>query len=42
MPLGIIDGDRAGVHHLRLALDQIPIAEKSNEIPALKPLLQKI
>jgi predicted transposase YbfD/YdcC len=23
-------------------LDQIPIAEKSNEIPALKPLLKKI
>jgi len=32
----------AVTHHLRLTLDQIPIAEKSNEIPALKPLLQKI
>jgi hypothetical protein len=32
----------AVTHHLRLTLDQIPIEEKSNEIPALKPLLQKI
>jgi hypothetical protein len=32
----------AVTHHLRLTLDQVPIAEKSNEIPALKPLLQKI
>lgn len=32
----------AVTHHLRLTLDQIPIAEKSNEIPALKPLLQKV
>jgi hypothetical protein len=29
-------------HHLRLTLDQIPIAEKSNEIPALKPLLRRL
>jgi len=27
---------------LRLTLDQIAIEEKSNEIPALKPLLKKI
>ena len=32
----------AVTHHLRLTLDQIPIAEKSNEIPALAPLLQKV
>jgi hypothetical protein len=32
----------AVTHHLRLTLDQIPIAQKSNEIPALKPLLQKV
>jgi hypothetical protein len=32
----------AVTHHLRLTLDQIPIAEKSNEIPALPPLLQKV
>jgi len=29
----------AVTHHLRLTLGQIPIEEKSNEIPALKPLL---
>ena len=32
----------AVTHQLRLTLDQIPIAEKSNEIPALKPLLAKV
>jgi hypothetical protein len=32
----------AVTHHLRLTLEQIPIAEKSNEIPALKPLLRKV
>jgi hypothetical protein len=32
----------AVTHHLRLTLDQIAIAEKSNEIPALKPLLKKL
>ena len=32
----------AVTHHLRLTLDQMAIAEKSNEIPALKPLLEKI
>lgn len=32
----------AVTHHLRLTLAQVPIAEKSNEIPALKPLLKKI
>jgi hypothetical protein len=32
----------AVTHQLRLTLDQLPIAEKSNEIPALKPLLEKI
>ena len=32
----------AVTHHLRLTLDQIPIQEKSNEIPALAPLLRKI
>lgn len=30
----------AVTHRLRLTLGQIPMAEKSNEIPALKPLLQ--
>lgn len=32
----------AVTHHLRLSLDQIAIEEKSNEIPALKPLLKKL
>lgn len=32
----------AVTHHLRLTLDQVPIEEKSNEIPALKPLLKKV
>jgi len=32
----------AVTHHLRLTLGQIPIEEKSNEIPAMKPLLAKI
>jgi hypothetical protein len=32
----------AVTHHLRLTLDQVPIAEKSNEIPALKPLLKRL
>lgn len=32
----------AVTHHLRLTLDQIAIEEKSNEIPALKPLLRKL
>lgn len=32
----------AVTHHLRLTLDQVAIEEKSNEIPALKPLLQKL
>jgi predicted transposase YbfD/YdcC len=32
----------AVTHHLRLTLGQIPSTEKSNEIPALKPLLEKI
>ena len=32
----------AVTHHLRLTLDQLPIEEKSNEIPALKPLLLKV
>jgi hypothetical protein len=32
----------AVTHQLRLTLDQIPIEEKSNEIPALRPLLEKI
>jgi hypothetical protein len=32
----------AVTHQLRLTLDQIPIAEKSNEIPALKPLLRQV
>ena len=29
-------------HRLRLSLAQEPIEEKSNEIPAIKPLLKKI
>jgi hypothetical protein len=32
----------AVTHHLRLTLDQIAIQDKSNEIPALKPLLKKL
>ena len=32
----------AVTHHLRLTVDQIAIEEKSNEIPALKPLLKKL
>jgi hypothetical protein len=32
----------AVTHHLRLTLEQIPIEEKSNEIPALKPLLKRL
>ena len=32
----------AVTHHLRLTLDQIAIEQKSNEIPALKPLLKKL
>jgi hypothetical protein len=32
----------AVTHHLRLTLDQVAIQEKSNEIPALKPLLEKL
>jgi hypothetical protein len=32
----------AVTHQLRLTLDQVPLQEKSNEIPALQPLLQKI
>ena len=32
----------AVTHHLRLTLDQLAIEEKSNEIPALKPLLKKL
>lgn len=32
----------AVTHHLRLTLDQIAVQEKSNEIPALKPLLKKL
>jgi hypothetical protein len=32
----------AVTHHLRLTLGQVPIQEKSNEIPALKPLLKKL
>jgi hypothetical protein len=32
----------AVTHHLRLTLDQVAIEEKSNEIPALKPLLKKL
>jgi hypothetical protein len=29
-------------HRLRLTLGQVPIAEKSNEIPALQPLLREV
>jgi hypothetical protein len=32
----------AVTHHLRLTLDQVAIEDKSNEIPALKPLLKKL
>jgi hypothetical protein len=32
----------AVTHHLRLTLNQIPIDKKSNEIPALKPLLRRV
>lgn len=32
----------AVTHHLRLTLDQVAIEDKSNEIPALKPLLRKL
>ena len=32
----------AVTHQLRLTLNQVPIAQKSNEIPALKPLLQRV
>lgn len=32
----------AVTHQLRLTLDQIPIEDKSNEIPALKPLLERV
>ena len=32
----------AVTHHLRLTLDQIAIEQKSNEIPALKPLLRRL
>lgn len=32
----------AVTHQLRLTLDQVPIQKKSNEIPALQPLLRKI
>ena len=32
----------AVTHHLRLTLGQVAIQDKSNEIPALKPLLQKL
>jgi hypothetical protein len=32
----------AVTHHLRLTLDQVAIEEKSNEIPALEPLLKKL
>jgi hypothetical protein len=32
----------AVTHQLRLTLEQIPVADKSNEIPALKPLLKKL
>jgi Domain of unknown function (DUF4338)/DDE_Tnp_1-associated/Transposase DDE domain len=38
-PLSLLS---AVTHDLKLTLDQIPISEKSNEIPALKPLLKKI
>ena len=32
----------AVTHRLRLTLGQVPIEEKSNEIPALKPLLHSL
>jgi hypothetical protein len=32
----------AVTHQLRLTLDQIPLEQKSNEIPALRPLLEKV
>jgi hypothetical protein len=32
----------AVTHHLRLTLGQVPIDEKSNEIPALQPLLESL
>lgn len=32
----------AVTHHLRLTLNQIAIEQKSNEIPALKPLLRRV
>ena len=32
----------AVTHQLRLTLDQVPIEQKSNEIPALRPLLEKL
>jgi hypothetical protein len=32
----------AVTHHLRLTLDQVAIEQKTNEIPALKPLLKKL
>lgn len=32
----------AVTHHLRLTLDQVAIEAKSNEIPALKPLLKRL
>ena len=32
----------AVTHHLRLTLDQVAIEQKSNEIPAFKPLLKKL
>jgi hypothetical protein len=32
----------AVTHHLRLSLGQVPIEEKSNEIPALQPLLESL
>jgi hypothetical protein len=38
-PLQILS---AVTHQLRLTLEQIPIQEKSNEIPAFKPLLAKL
>jgi hypothetical protein len=38
-PLALLS---AVTHHLRLTLDQIAVDEKSNEIPALKPLLRKL
>lgn len=32
----------AMTHHLRLTLDQVAVEQKSNEIPALKPLLKRL